>query len=319
MPHYRSHRGEACRFFKQAITSVLQQTDEQWHLVLVDDGSPAEIQSELTALAQQHAEKITLSLQSVNRGPGYCRNLGIELAHQKGAAVILFLDADDQAHPQRVEISRDLFASDAAVNVLYSPFEVVNAKGERTAESQMTPSIRQILDVYQTPPEGFDLWKTMGLQTGYMNLTSATSVRVDLARRQPFGESRVSEDFHTWLRYAADGGNFRYTPAIPTRYRIADAAQGSASRHRLGREFYRQKAVVDADGFEQALALAVKHRRIQRQDTSALRQHFRQKLGELLAEEGVNCSELLQQEESGKPQKAHKSHHIGDGGENHRT
>jgi len=290
MPHYRGTDTQSYRYFCEAIRGLLTQTDSHWQLVIVDDASPAPVRRQLQQLVARHHGKIHIVFEKVNRGAGHCRNVGIRLAARLGAHIILFHDADDLSHPERVARTREIFTSRPEVDVIYAPFEVIDEQGANVPPDQLTPSVRQILDVYQHPPQGRHLWIDMGTRTGYINLTSATSVRIALALRQPFPEQRVSEDFHTWMRYAADGGSFYFEPSIPTRYRIPAHEAGSHSRARMGRDFYLRKAAVDNDGFEQAMRIALQHKHIADDSMPQLRREFRQKLQQLLAEEGIILS-----------------------------
>lgn len=289
MPHVRACRPCDRAYFRAAIESLRRQTDPHWQLVIADDGSPPEIQRELRELESADS-RIHVLLGKRNLGPGYRRNEGIRYAARAGAEAILFLDADDEAHPDRVRITRKVFEEEPCVDVIYSPFHVIDERGELVPLEKLTPSIRQILNNYrQPPPEGTGLWRIFGLETGYLNLTSATSVRITLALRQPFPSHRVSEDFHTWLRYAADGGFFRFIAHIPARYRIPRSA-GSHSRARLGRAFYMHKARVDREGFELALQIARRRGEIKAEQIPDLLSAFDRHLRSLLSEEQIQLS-----------------------------
>ncbi len=291
MPHYRTNDTQNARYFRDALQGLFAQTDPDWQLIIVDDASPAPVRRQLQQLAERHQGKIHVMFEDRNRGAGHCRNIGIRAAAEHGAKIILFHDADDISHPERVARTREIFTSRPDVDVVYAPFDVIDEQGCPVPMTQLTPSIRQILDVYQQPPQGHDVWVDMGTRSGYINLTSATSVRLTLALRQPFPEQRVSEDFHTWMRYAADGGYFCFEPSIPTRYRIPRHQAGSHSRARMGRDFYLHKAAVDSDGFEQAMRIALQRGRIPEHRIPLLRQAFRRKLQQLLAEEGITLPE----------------------------
>jgi len=288
MPHYREQNTIAEQQFYLSMNSLLDQTDMDWQLVIVDDASSTVVQKQLKDLAEKHPSKVHVLYMPSNRGPGYCRNIGIQEASRLGGSFILFQDSDDQSHSQRVAKTRHIFTQNKHVDVIYSPFKVINEKGAYVDSKYLTASIRQILDVYQKPPSGKDLWIQMGTETGYFNLTSATSVRIDLALRQPFVEERVSEDFHTWMRYAADGHFFHFEPSIFTKYHIAsNCAAGSQSRMAIGKNFYHEKARVDSHGFEAAMQIALNKKSISPIESMCLRKKFKHKLQELLSEECV--------------------------------
>lgn len=74
----------------QTISSVLQQSEPNWQLLVVDDCSTDHTLQVLQQFSGD--ERITVESLDRNRGANYCRNRGIELA--KGTYSI-FIDADD--------------------------------------------------------------------------------------------------------------------------------------------------------------------------------------------------------------------------------
>lgn len=76
----------------RAIDSILNQTWQDWRLIIVDDGST----DKSVQVAKRFSDsRITLVLQE-NHGPGAARNAGINVAT---APYLAFLDADDQWYP----------------------------------------------------------------------------------------------------------------------------------------------------------------------------------------------------------------------------
>jgi len=293
MPHYRP-RGDGGRLFHAALASLFAQTDDAWRLVIVDDASPeAAVRAELHALRARFSGRIHVLFNRRRLGPGPCRNRALRHAARHGAEIALFLDADDLAHPRRLAHTRAVFARKPQVDVVYAPFRPIDARGRVVPCAALRPSIRQILAAYAHPPVGRDLWRVMGTRTGYLNLTSATSVRMALALRQPFPAYAVSEDFHTWLRYAADGRAFHFAREIPAGYRVLRDLSGSQTRRRLGAAFYRRKIVVDGEGFEQAMRIALARGRMRAQELAELRRRFVRTQCRLLGEEGVSVEEVL--------------------------
>jgi len=81
----------------RAISSVIEQSLENWELIVVDDCSTD--RSAEIALSF-HDERIRLVGLSVNRGGNAARNAGIREA---GTPLIAFLDSDDAYLPQKLE------------------------------------------------------------------------------------------------------------------------------------------------------------------------------------------------------------------------
>ncbi|PPS41160.1 glycosyltransferase [Chroococcidiopsis sp. TS-821] len=82
------------RFLPQAIESVLNQTYQNWELIVVDDGSTDNSRE----IIEAYKEQLTAIWQK-NAGQGEALNTGI--AHSQGE-IICFLDADDYFHPDKL-------------------------------------------------------------------------------------------------------------------------------------------------------------------------------------------------------------------------
>jgi glycosyltransferase involved in cell wall biosynthesis len=235
--------------------------------------------------------------QSVNRGAGEARNVGIRYAATRESPFVLFLDADDLARPDRLASVRDAFTGPTEPGVVYSTFDVVDPDGRTVPLDEMTGSIAEVIEAHRRgPPEGSEVWIPIGTETGYVNHTSSTAVRTDVALAHPFPVERVSEDAHTWFRYSAGGARFAYLDAALSAYRTTADAAGSSSRSREGgkRGFYASKARVDADGFRCAIDLALTRGVIEPGDIADLWVGFRVRLAATLAREGRFLAALEQ-------------------------
>lgn len=290
MPHWTADFGRTRPHLEAALGSIFNQSDGSWELVIVDDCSddPAAI-AHLRRLAQSWPDRVHLIVQAANRGAGAARNVGIEDAAARESPFVLFLDADDVAHPDRLTYVRDAFAGRSTPGVVYSTFDVVDPDGRTVPLEEMTGSVAEVIEAHRSgPPEGADVWIPIGTETGYVNHTSSTAVRTEVALAHPFPAERVSEDAHTWFRYSAGGARFAYLDAPLSAYRTTTDAAGSSSRSREGgkHEFYASKARVDADGFRCAIDLALARRRIDREEVANLWVGFRVRLAATLAREG---------------------------------
>ena len=82
----------------QAIESLLKQSLEDFHLIIVDDGSMDETQSVLKNYSKQ--DKRITTIQQSNSGLAAARNRGVKQARGE---YLCFMDDDDISHPQRLE------------------------------------------------------------------------------------------------------------------------------------------------------------------------------------------------------------------------
>ena len=116
-------------------------------------------------------------------------------------------------------------------------------------------SVREIIDGHQVDiVEGENAWIGIATKKKYTNLTSCTAVRTSLAAEEPFPSESVSEDSHTWVRYAAHPGKCVFIRDIKGGYRICSNV---ASRSRSNNaNFYKKMFEVDSAGFEEAVKIA---------------------------------------------------------------
>ena len=99
------------RYLRDCVDSVLMQnTSEDYEIILIDDGSPDGSGAICDRYAQNHAN--IRVLHDTNHGVSHARNVGIDMA--KGEYV-LFLDADDLLEPDFFETLTPLLDSAADV------------------------------------------------------------------------------------------------------------------------------------------------------------------------------------------------------------
>ncbi|MFF7974901.1 glycosyltransferase [Streptomyces sp. NPDC007905] len=287
MPHYADAAG-ADTYLTQTLQSLHRQTDQDWQLVIIDDASPrTEDRERLRALQDLHPDRTVVLQQNVNRGQGFCRNVGVQWAWEHGSPFVLFQDADDIAHPRRLEVTRRTFDERADVDFVYSTFSVIDELGASVPPARLTPSLLEIIESHREDPvEGPDAWIRMGVDTGYTTLTSTVSVRTELALSHAFPHVRASEDAHAWFRMSAGGTSVAYLPSIPCLYRVPQGVAGSSDRSRIGADYYRRKAEVDTDGFLEAISISLQRQTIRPDEVNALKSAFLRRLAVTMEREG---------------------------------
>ncbi len=258
MPHRNTGSLSALNLLLKSIKEIFRQTDENWVLFIVDDNSTyKDALRYLNELSIKFSEKIVVRFLSERKGAAYCRNLAIKLCMERNYPVVMFNDSDDISHVKRTEITRRIFTNCNSHTLLYSTFIPVDERGNVISQDYLTPSIVEILEAHRSNPlQGYNVWKYIGTKTGYINLTSSTSVCTHLASSFPFPNEDVSEDSHTWMRYSAGGARFIFTDEIPVKYRITLKGSGSSTRDAFKLNFYSEKARVDEDGFKKSIKIA---------------------------------------------------------------
>jgi teichuronic acid biosynthesis glycosyltransferase TuaG len=111
MPNYNKEKD-----LKKSINSVINQTYKFWKLYIIDDGSNDNSISILKKYEKK--KKIKIIFLKKNRGPSYCRNLGLQLSRSK---IICFLDSDDFWESQKVE-KQLLFMKKNNYDFIYSDY-----------------------------------------------------------------------------------------------------------------------------------------------------------------------------------------------------
>jgi glycosyltransferase involved in cell wall biosynthesis len=291
IPYYANEykqRGRKKLLIADTIEGLFLQTDEDWSAIIVVDMHPSiEITEYLNTLKQKYYPKIDIILLEQNVGQGVCRNLGVLKALERGQSIVLFNDSDDISHPRRLEVVKKIFLENPQVDVVYSTFEVIDENNILTPAEKISTPILEILESHVQPPlEGNNIWIKMGTETGITNITSSTAVRIQFAYRCPFPNERASEDFHCWIRMSALGANFKYTPLIPTKYRIPNFMKYQASRTRIGlRNFNQIKARVDSDGFSKATEIALARNMIKPEEIPMIKAKFYKRLAKSMSRE----------------------------------
>ena len=119
-------------------------------------------------------------------------------------------------------------------------------------------SVQEIIDGHQVDVvEGENAWISIAIKKKYTNLTSCTAVRTSLAIQEPFPVASVSEDSHTWVRYAAHPGKFKMLREIKGGYRICSNVESRSRSNNAN--FYEQMFKVDSAGFEEAVKIAKRY------------------------------------------------------------
>lgn len=106
------------RFFEEAIESVLQQTFEDWELLLVDDGSTDGSTEIARSYVSKYPDKVRYLEHPMheNRGMSASRNLGLK--HARGEFVA-FLDADDVWLPEKLDQQLEILRSNPEAAMVY--------------------------------------------------------------------------------------------------------------------------------------------------------------------------------------------------------
>ncbi|MCU4677337.1 glycosyltransferase family 2 protein [Catenovulum sp. 2E275] len=121
MPCYN---GEA--YLREAINSVLEQTYDNYTLVVVDDGS-TDNSREIVREYSSKDSRVTLITNKFEKGAAGARNTGLKRA--LSSDYIAFLDSDDIWDKNKLELQLQ-FMLENEVQFSYTSYNVINSDGE---------------------------------------------------------------------------------------------------------------------------------------------------------------------------------------------
>ncbi|MBU0474938.1 MAG: glycosyltransferase [Bacteroidetes bacterium] len=108
------------KYLQVAINSVLNQTINNWELLIVDDGSEDDTLSLVKKYINQHTN-IRYFFHK-NRGAAYAMNVGMESC--KGD-FITFLGSDDEYLPNHLELRLEYLSENKNIDLLHSPAKII--------------------------------------------------------------------------------------------------------------------------------------------------------------------------------------------------
>lgn len=134
LPNYNKEN-----FLEEAINSVHSQTYKYWHLYIIDDNSNDNSQSIIDKF--KYKENTTIIKLKKNKGPSFCRNLGMRISKSK---YISFLDSDDLWFDQKLE-KQICFMEKNKLNFTYTDYTPFFQKKENKKYINKT-SLEHYLD-----------------------------------------------------------------------------------------------------------------------------------------------------------------------------
>jgi glycosyltransferase involved in cell wall biosynthesis len=127
-------------WLEDALKSVFAQTEQEFELIAIDDGSTDNtyelLQHLLSNKGLNRQGQISASLiRQHNGGASSARNTGIK--HARGQ-LLAFLDADDLWHPKLLQKALACLSDQAEVNLVFPWYRHINQQGEDTGSRGTT-------------------------------------------------------------------------------------------------------------------------------------------------------------------------------------
>ena len=138
------------RTIADTIASVQNQTEQDWELVVVDDGSSDGSVSVVESIAE--ADSRVRVITQANSGVSTARNAGFEATT---APLIGLVDADDLWKPLFLESMMQQFVHNPLLGVAFSRAEILDGEGKSTGTTTtFTDSATDVEELLLTNPAG---------------------------------------------------------------------------------------------------------------------------------------------------------------------
>ena len=173
------------KFLERAILSVLDQTCQDFELVVVDDGSEEGAICEVLP----HGDPRVKLVQQPHLGPALARNAGI--AHSNGRW-IAFLDSDDVWKSCHLEVLMGLCSSFPNAGMVAS--SIVEMADEMWSYRWPEPA--------RKAPEVIDYFRKSAKKKGVVHSSSVAINRDIIGAVGPFTSFSAGEDLEYWARVA---------------------------------------------------------------------------------------------------------------------
>lgn len=105
------------KYIEETLQSIMEQTMQDFHLLIIDDCSTDKSVVLVKQFFEQHPRQFELCLQESNQGIAYARNFALNHANTK---YMIFIDADDLPLPQLVEKEYNAISSDQELMAISS-------------------------------------------------------------------------------------------------------------------------------------------------------------------------------------------------------
>ena len=212
------------RYIRQTINSVLEQTYEEWELILVDDCSP-DGSKEIIKQYQKNDSRIRYVRLKNNRGAALARNVGLKVSTGRFVA---YLDADDVWLPCKLE-KQVKFMKDNDLQFSCCDYEEIDENGE---------SLNKIVHMPKTITYNQLLRNTIIQTVGVI----ADTDKVD-KRLLVMPNVRRGQDSATWLKMLRNGVSFVGQNEVLAQYRRAPGSLSSNKFKAMKRTWYLYRKV----------------------------------------------------------------------------
>ncbi|MFL1010606.1 glycosyltransferase family 2 protein [Flavisericum labens] len=197
------------KYISETINSVLNQTYQNWELLLVDDCSSDNTVGVITKF-QNEDKRIKVFLLNENSGAAVSRNKAIKEAQ---GDFIAFLDSDDKWQSEKLE-KHIGFMLDNGYNLSHTSYELIDGKGKPLNKIINAEPVLSYQDMLYS--------NKIGCLTAIYNQTELGKVYMPLIRKR--------QDYGLWLKILKTGEKAYGLKEVLSQYR---KTEDSMSRNKL--------------------------------------------------------------------------------------
>ena len=211
-------------YIDETVRSVIEQTERNIEIIVIDDGSTDNTPAILQSLAEKDA-RIKLCSRSNSGKPSIARNTGLRYARGK---FICFLDGDDLYNPGKVARGLDVMALYPEIDLVFHDVKYLTQQGGEVQGTFLGAAGFQTMAadyleevgrrVYLSRPKFYNFMST--IITGIH--TSSVMIRKERLDREDiwFPEDLIiGEDIDLWFRLVK-GGRVAYIDEVLSYYRL---------------------------------------------------------------------------------------------------
>lgn len=137
MPAYNAEM-----YIEESISSVLNQTFDNWELIVVDDCS-SDRTYEIAVRQSLSDSRICVFRNSVNCGVAKTRNFAIQ---KSSGDIIAFIDSDDIWYPEKLKKQLEKMNLTNS-GIVYCSYEIINKNGTKSRADYLVPDQVEYLDL----------------------------------------------------------------------------------------------------------------------------------------------------------------------------
>ncbi len=181
--------------FDQAIESIAKQTFSDWQLLLIsNNGNPEGME---TARQWSRADSRIRLIEEPRQGIAFALNAGLE---QCSTPYIARMDADDIAHPDRLEQQVAFLKNNPGIDVVSSQTAFHSSIPGSDGYSLFVDWQNGIIT-----PEEHDLYRFVESPLAHPTIMFKREL---VAQHGPYSTGPVPEDYELWLRWMDQGARF---------------------------------------------------------------------------------------------------------------